>query len=110
MSVVRNIANWIAAMYLGRVVKFGRTLDIFENTLHPYTKAILSAVPVMTKKEQPMLPTEVILEGEIPSPENIPVTYPFISRCIEKKNTCEQKRCPELKEVGNGYFVRCILY
>jgi len=110
MSVVKNVSNRVAIMYLGRIVEVGQTSDIFENPIHPYSKALLSAIPVMTKKEKSMLPKEIILNGEMTSLEDVSNTCPFISRCQEKKDICKKVECPKLKEVNNGHFVRCILY
>jgi oligopeptide/dipeptide ABC transporter ATP-binding protein len=109
LSVVKNLADRIAVMYLGRVVEQAPTSSIFGNPVHPYTKALLSAIPVVTEEERKMLPEEVILEGEIPSPANIPQTCPFFSRCQEKRDICQDSTCPDLKEVEEGHFVRCVI-
>ena len=109
LSVVKNLADRIAVMYLGRVVELAPTASIFGRPAHPYTRALLSAIPVVTEEERKMIPVEVILEGEIPSPANIPQTCPFFSRCQEKQGICQDSTCPDLKEVEEGHFVRCVL-
>jgi len=107
MSVVKNISERIAVMYLGRIIELGKTADIFESPIHPYTKALLSAIPVVKEDEKRLLPSEIILQGEIPSPENPPQTCPFYGRCQERQKGCEESFCPDLKEVAENHFVRC---
>jgi oligopeptide/dipeptide ABC transporter ATP-binding protein len=109
LSVVRNISDRIAVMYLGRIIEQGPTPAIFEQPVHPYTRALLSAIPTITTEEKKLLPKEVTLEGEIPSPANIPENCPFFSRCQEKQKKCETSVCPDLKEIEKGHFVRCLL-
>jgi len=109
LSIVKNISDTIAVMYLGRVIEVACTSDIFERPMHPYTKALISAIPIITKEEKELIPKEITLEGEIPSPSNVPHTCPFLSRCQEKKGICEKAACPDLKEVEKGHFVRCLL-
>lgn len=109
LSVVKNIADRIAVMYLGRIVELAHTSVIFEHPMHPYTKALLSAIPVITEEERRILPEEIILEGEIPSPENLPKTCGFSSRCPEKQEICEKSVYPDLVEVEKDHFVRCRL-
>jgi oligopeptide/dipeptide ABC transporter ATP-binding protein len=109
LSVVKNIADRIAVMYLGRIVELAHTSVIFERPMHPYTKALLSAIPVVTEEERRILPEEIILEGEIPSPENPPETCAFFSRCPEKQEICERSVHPDLIEVEKDHFVRCRL-
>jgi peptide/nickel transport system ATP-binding protein len=109
MSVVKNISKRIAVTYLGRIIELGQIQDVFERPLHPYTKALLSAIPVVKDEEKRILPKEIILQGEIPSPENVPEICPFFSRCQERRKICEESPCPDLKEVEEGHFIRCIL-
>jgi oligopeptide/dipeptide ABC transporter ATP-binding protein len=109
LSVVKNIADRIAVMYLGRVVELGDTVGIFGRPFHPYSRALLSAIPVVTDAEKKLLPAEIILEGDVPSPENPPETCPFLSRCQEKIKVCEESPCPNLKRIEENHFVRCWL-
>jgi len=108
LIVVRNLADRVAVMYLGRIVEMAPAQAVFANPRHPYTKALLSAIPVISEEEKQLLPEEVILEGEIPSLVNPPETCPFLSRCEEKREVCERSVCPDLKEVEEGHWVRCL--
>jgi peptide/nickel transport system ATP-binding protein len=106
LSVVEHISDTVGVMYLGGMVEFGATEDIFENPLHPYTKALFSAIPMPDpdiKKER------VILQGDIPSPANPPSGCKFHTRCSECMGICKEKT-PAAKDMGNGHVVRCHLY
>lgn len=109
LSLAKNLADEVSVMYLGRVVEMAETEAIFRNPLHPYTKALLSAIPVITQKEKQILPAEVTLDGDIPSPENPPKTCPFLSRCQERRMVCEKSPCPDLVEVEESHYVRCLI-
>ena len=109
LSLTKNLADQVMVMYLGKVMELAKTSAVFENPIHPYTKALLSAIPIVQEKEKKLLPEEIILEGEIPSPADPPKTCPFLSRCQEKKSFCETMPCPDLKEVEQDHFVRCYL-
>ena len=109
LSLTKNLADRVMVMYLGKVIEAAKTSVIFGNPIHPYTKALLSAIPVVQEKEKKLLPKEVILEGELPSPADPPKTCPFLSRCQEKKRFCETTPCPDLKEVEQDHLVRCNL-
>ena len=109
LIIVRNLADRVAVMYLGRIVEMAPASVIFGGPRHPYTKALLSAIPVVSEEEKQFLPREVILEGDIPSLINPPATCPFLSRCQEKIAICETSPCPGLLEVETGHFVRCLL-
>jgi peptide/nickel transport system ATP-binding protein len=106
LSVVEHISDTVGVMYLGGMVESGATDDIFENPLHPYTKALFSAIPMPDpdiKKER------VILQGDIPSPANPPSGCKFHTRCSECMEICK-KEAPAAKDMGNGHVVRCHLY
>lgn len=106
LSVVRHISDRVAVMYLGRVAELANTNELYENPLHPYTVALLSAVPVVDpdyKKER------IILKGDVPSPANPPSGCTFHTRCPRVMDVCKVER-PELKDVGNGHYVACHLY
>lgn len=103
LSVVKHISDDICVMYLGAVVEKAPTKEVFHQPLHPYTKALLSAIPVPSlhhKRER------IILNGEISSPINLKKACRFAPRCIYATDKC---RCeePELKEVSSGHFVQC---
>ena len=106
LSVVRHISRKVAVMYLGKVVEAGPVEVIFKNPKHPYTKALLSAIPVPepgTKKEK------IILEGDVPSPINPPPGCAFHPRCASKKAVCTETS-PQVYELEKGHTVRCHLY
>ena len=104
LSVIRHISNRIAVMYLGKVIELADRLELFENPRHPYTQALLSAIPV------PRLDIErkgrIILEGDVPSPINPPAGCRFYGRCPSRQDDCLVKH-PELKEVSPGHFLAC---
>jgi len=105
LSVVKYLSDRIAVMYLGEIVEFCKKDDLFNNPMHPYTKALISAIPVPdpTKKVD-----RIILEGDIPSPVDPPVGCKFNNRCYKKMDICE-KIHPKLQDF-NGHKVRCHLY
>lgn len=109
LSVVRNISNRTAVMYLGTVVEIAETAELFENPLHPYTKALISAIPVISDDELKRIPEEITLEGEIPSPSNVPAHCKFFSRCQNRMDIC-QEGDPELANITDNHLVRCYLY
>jgi oligopeptide/dipeptide ABC transporter ATP-binding protein len=107
LSIVKNFSDKIVVMYLGRIVEMAPTERLFSNPLHPYTRALLSATPVITEEERKHIPAEITLEGEIPSPVNVPRTCGFLSRCQEKKPSCGEASNPELEETESAHWVRC---
>ena len=102
LSVVRHISNNIMVMYLGQAVEVAPTQEIFGNHLHPYTKALLSAIP-STDIDNPA--KQIELKGEITSPINPKPACRFASRCIYASEVCRQPQ--QLKEVSAGHFVSC---
>jgi len=109
LSVVRYISDRIAVMYLGKLVELGESNTIYENPLHPYTQALLSAVPVPNPTIENRR-ERIILKGDIPSPINPPKGCVFNTRCSESIEICYEKE-PELKDYdGNGHWVACHLY
>lgn len=106
LSVVEHISDTIGVMYLGGLVETGNTEDIFSNPLHPYTKALFSAIPM---PDPDMKIYRTILEGDIPSPANPPKGCKFHTRCRDCMAVCKET-APEARDVGNGHVVRCHLY
>jgi oligopeptide transport system ATP-binding protein len=106
LGVVRHISDRVGVMYLGRLVEITDSEKLYENPLHPYSKALLSAVPIpdpTVKKDRPLL------TGDIPSPANPPQGCAFHTRCEECMEVCKIVR-PELKEIEPGHFAACHLY
>ena len=104
LSVVKFISDKIGVMYLGSMVEFGSKEDIFANPLHPYTKALLSAIPQVGKRDRS---DRIILEGDIPSPVNPPAGCRFHTRCPYATEQC--KTVPPVVDFGNGHKVACHL-
>ena len=106
LSVVEHISDEVGVMYLGSMVEYGNKKDIFKNPMHPYTKALFSAVPV----PDPDVKNErIILKGDIPSPANPPSGCKFHTRCSECMEICKTV-APIFKDYGNGHRVACHLY
>ncbi|CAM3921398.1 ABC transporter ATP-binding protein [Alicyclobacillus pomorum] len=106
LSVVRHISDRIAVMYLGQMAELAESLELFDNPLHPYTQALLSAIPVPdpeVKRER------ILLRGDLPSPANPPSGCPFHTRCKDAMDVCKAKK-PVWKEVKPGHHVACHLY
>ena len=109
LSVVKNIADSVAVMYLGQIVESAPTAELFCNPLHPYSRALLSAIPIVTDQERSFIPEEITLEGEIPSPLDVPLGCRFAGRCFAKSTVCRDEQ-PSLVETSTGHTVRCFLY
>ena len=105
LSVVKFISDKILVMYLGAVMEFGTKEDIFRNPMHPYTKALFSAVP---NPDPTMKMDRIKLQGDIPSPANPPKGCRFHTRCPYAKEVCKHVT-PEYKEYENGHFAACHL-
>lgn len=103
LSVVEHISNRVAVMYLGRIVEVATDEDLYRKPLHPYTKALLSAVPV----PDPDVRTQrIILEGDVPSPLSPPPGCVFHNRCAFRKTICTEE-APPLQDAGGGHLVAC---
>lgn len=107
LLVVRYVSDRIAVMYLGHIVEFATSDELFKNPLHPYTKSLLSAIPVSDPKIAKVNKREII-NGDIPSPLNAPSGCPFRTRCPKATEKCSLSR-PELVEIKPGHQVACHL-
>ncbi len=105
LSVVRHISNRIGVMYLGTLVELGESYELNKHPLHPYTKTLLSAVPV-PDPEKSRERKRIVLEGEIPSPMNPPAGCRFHTRCPYATEKCKEA-IPELKEYDKGHWAAC---
>ena len=106
LSVVEHISDSVGVMYLGNLVEYGDKKDIFKNPLHPYTKALFSAIPMPDPKAKM---DRIVLEGTIPSPANPPAGCKFHTRCKYCTEKCKTE-VPAQKEVESGHFVVCHLF
>lgn len=106
LSVVKHISDEVGVMYLGSMVEYGTKERIFANTLHPYTKALFSAVPVPNPHVKM---NRVVLKGDIPSPVNPPKGCKFHTRCEQCMEICKSV-APQYREVEEGHFCACHLY
>ena len=105
LLVVRHISNRIAVMYLGKMVELADASELYDHPLHPYSKSLLSAVPVPDPKIA-RANQRIVLSGDIPSPLNAPSGCPFRTRCPYASEECAQSM-PDFKEVSSGHFVAC---
>lgn len=106
LSVIKYLSDRIAIMYLGEVVEIGRTEEIFKNPKHPYTKALLSSVPELNPQDEK---ERIHLQGELPSPENLPTGCKFHTRCPYVMEICKTST-PQVKEFSDTHNCKCFLY
>jgi oligopeptide/dipeptide ABC transporter ATP-binding protein len=105
LSVVKHLCDRVAVMYLGRVVEIADKRTLFDNPSHPYTRALLSAVPVAKPRQKR---ERILLTGDLPSPANPPSGCTFHPRCPHATDLCKTK-APSLADIGGGQFVSCHL-
>ncbi|MDD4324508.1 MAG: ABC transporter ATP-binding protein, partial [Eubacteriales bacterium] len=103
LNVVRHVSDTICVMYLGKVMEIASAADLFENAKHPYTEALLSAIPI---PDPTVKRDRIILKGDIPSPQNPPSGCRFHTRCIYTEKICIEEE-PVLQDLGNGSFSAC---
>lgn len=105
LSVVEHVSDRIGVMYLGHLVEIADKKDLYKNPLHPYTRALISAIPIADPKNKK---NRIILKGDIPNAIDLPKGCPFNTRCMYVEDICK-KRMPELREVDKGHRVACHL-
>jgi oligopeptide transport system ATP-binding protein len=108
LSVIKDVADWIGIMYLGKLVEVGNTSAIFSNPQHPYTRALLSSIPTIKEEDKNLKPDRIDLDGEIPDPENVPSGCAFRTRCPKAFDECNRTD-PEFYEIEEGHYSRCLL-
>lgn len=106
LSVIKHISDRVAVMYLGKIVEMASKKELFDNPKHPYTEALLSAIPVPNPRFRKK---GTILMGDVPSPVNIPSGCRFHTRCGYVRSICRENE-PELKDVGGKHLVACHLF
>ncbi len=106
LSVIKHISDRVAVMYLGKIVEMAPKKELFDNSKHPYTEALLSAIPIPNPR---LRKKGTILMGDVPSPINLPPGCRFHTRCRYVKSICQENE-PELKDIGNGHLTACHLF
>ncbi len=106
LSLMRNVADRIAILYLGRLCELAPAADFFERPMHPYTQMLLSSIPVATDAEEELKPEKIISQGEIPSPVNVPPGCAFHTRCRDCMAICKREK-PVMRELLPGHNVCC---
>lgn len=103
LSVIKHISDRVMVMYLGHVVEMADKNELFDNPSHPYTQALLSAIPMPERHSKRK---KILLQGDLPSPANPPSGCIFHTRCFMAQDICSTEK-PELKDIGNGHFCAC---
>ena len=106
LSVVRHVAQTVAVMYLGKIMEVTNRNELYENPLHPYTVALLSAVPIPNPRIEKRR-KRIILKGDLPSPVNVPSGCRFHTRCPLAQEICRVEEPPLIDKTGSGHFAAC---
>ena len=104
LNVVEHISDRVAVMYLGKIMEFADNEELFSHAAHPYTQALLSAIPILSGRKAR---ERIILKGDVPGAAHIPSGCRFHTRCPYATEECMKKE-PELKDIGNGHLVACL--
>ena len=104
LNVVEHISDRVAVMYLGKIMEFADNEELFSHAAHPYTRALLSAIPILSGRKSR---ERIILKGDVPGAAHIPSGCRFRTRCPYATEECMKKE-PELKDIGNGHLVACL--
>jgi peptide/nickel transport system ATP-binding protein len=105
---MRNVVQRVAIMYLGKICEQARTADFFQRPFHPYTRMLLSSIPVVSEAEEGLKPRKVVSTGEIPSPVHVPPGCSFHLRCPERLDICSRVD-PEFTRIADAHWARCHL-
>jgi peptide/nickel transport system ATP-binding protein len=108
LSLMRNVVQRVAIMYLGKICEQARTAEFFQQPFHPYTRMLLSSIPVVSEEEERLKPRKVVSTGEIASPVNVPPGCSFHLRCPERLEVCSRVD-PEFTRISEDHWVRCHL-
>ena len=106
LATVKHVSDRIGVMYLGNLIEISTKQQLYKNPLHPYTEALLSAIPI---PDPTVERSRIILEGDVPSPVNVPSGCPFRSRCKYAVEVCSKNK-PQMKEVEPGHYTACLRY
>jgi oligopeptide/dipeptide ABC transporter ATP-binding protein len=109
LSLMRNVASRVTIMYLGKICEVADASEFFQNPQHPYTRMLLSSIPVVSDEEEAAKPEKIVSTGEIPSPVNIPPGCSFNTRCPHVMDVCKHVD-PVMVEVGAEHIARCHLF
>jgi peptide/nickel transport system ATP-binding protein len=104
LEVISYVADWIVVMYLGEIVEQGTMQDVYQAPSHPYTEALLSAIPLPDPKQRQ---GRIRLEGDVPSPRNKPSGCPFHTRCPRYIGDICRAEAPPVRVTGDGHQIRC---
>ncbi|MGI6404454.1 MAG: ABC transporter ATP-binding protein [Oscillospiraceae bacterium] len=109
LSVVKHCCQRIGVMYLGKIVELASAELLYQNAMHPYTQALISAIPIIDDGSGQPVPEQIVLSGDLPSPTSPPVGCAFHTRCPHAMERCRKER-PSMQEVEPGHYVSCFLY